>query len=488
MTEVKNDHSPDIKQIRKNLGCIASLEQPLSRDKQLVTTNLGTIIFTPKVSRINSDLEKLYVVLTEAYNLKPESDILHCLKNCQNIIKGVNKTELNQEKPIEKTKKIENKDSIKNLSLSPKNSREESDIDLKKIKTINDIKTVDVVLKKSSKIRSKKIGKILAYFENKTQKLPIIPNYESIFLELEDEYFVVFQYLVSFCSDEITKSENESYIFQLSNFSEIFIEDQIFQNIDFIKGINSFNGFYPIDTVSNSYLISFNTYLFDLSKKSKVVISHNSYHYCEYVCDKLNPTDSKLSKGFILISMIAKLIKTEEYQIICSLLPEFENYLNCHIKKTQQYKDKKFIHFVLGSIFYKFYFLRENIKEEIKKNLSKHTDYYIDSPILLSFVTGVQTFLISTLIEISNKQLRDKIIPVLMLKTFLNFISIHNITKPNTDFHLCINLIDSFHFTNLELEGLKVHLNHKNQIYSLQLTEGLIDNKDLLTQLICIEF
>lgn len=219
-----------------------------------------------------------------------------------------------------------------------------------------------------------------------------------------------------------------------------------------------------------------------MEQKTKGLDFYNFRHYYKNLYDKFKLQNSEITNEIVVIFLIKKLVITEEYQILCLLLPELEEILNCHLKSSNKFIDKKIVHFILGSIFYKFFFLKENIKKEITENMTTHTDYWINSPILLSFVTGMQSFLISTIAYAFDKQKRDLILPILMLKTFLNFISIQSFFYPTTDHYLSISFIDDLSHCNFGEENLKINLKKKNNIYLLELTEGFID-QDIIENL-----
>ncbi|RVD91505.1 hypothetical protein TUBRATIS_20560 [Tubulinosema ratisbonensis] len=220
------------------------------------------------------------------------------------------------------------------------------------------------------------------------------------------------------------------------------------------------------ESMPEKYFFEFCEYKKDFRDKINIVFHHNTYYFAEYMIGcilKKNSLDhisnnvsiiqhsrcseSTNQKAIAIFKLIQKAICNVDFHIICLLIPEFEEIIYLFIKNQITLQNIKFPLFIIGVTIYKLNFLKSNIKNEIKSNKKEHSSIYIESPLLKTFITSVQTILLLTIERKLELYQNIKTYKVLLFKNFLNFISTANIFKKKSDFYFFINFINEKYFT-----------------------------------------
>ncbi|RVD90461.1 hypothetical protein TUBRATIS_31070, partial [Tubulinosema ratisbonensis] len=109
----------------------------------------------------------------------------------------------------------------------------------------------------------------------------------------------------------------------------------------------------------------------------------------------------------------------------------------------------------IGFVLTKFTLLKANIKHELEKNNSKHTPFYLDSPLIKTFITSTQTLMLIVLFEKVKFTLSINTFSALLLKNFLNYVSVRNIYRKDCRTFFFINFITESHFSSVDLKMLR---------------------------------
>lgn len=243
---------------------------------------------------------------------------------------------------------------------------------------------------------------------------------------------------------------------KLNIYCEIIFNDVILENIDFIGEINNFKENVALINLSalQKYIITYNSYMNMYYKNVCIAIHNQSFDFLrKFIFSLENKYKIKFKNEEIVAYLIKFLLNSEEFKILTFLIPELEEIINLLLNGAFSLQSKKFTYFVLGTIFFKFHFLKENIRSEILNN-PMSSDLYINSPMLLSFTTSIQSFLLISLTKNKIIGTNNYALKVLFFKNFINFISVMNIYKKHFEHHFCLNLTKKVFFEKVMFSAL----------------------------------
>ncbi|RVD92573.1 hypothetical protein TUBRATIS_009120 [Tubulinosema ratisbonensis] len=316
---------------------------------------------------------------------------------------------------------------------------------------------------------SKNTNNFLFTLTKKTMEIEI--NLVTVFDELEYKYLIFLEDLIQvFVLSSIKKGLYDTL--QIQKFYDILFDDNIFKNLCFIQKLN----FYPNLMSGHKFLLedyvcAYNDYISDYyiaignifnDQRSKYMVhviddflNNNSKNLPQYAFVFVYRTHENTAKKlYVLTKMIQLITDGDEFKTITLLIPELEEALSILLKQRNTIRNLKLVLFFIGFTMSKFYVLKENIKHEIIKNEQNCTEWYIDSPLIKIFITSIQAFLIIVMERRFQFSLTSRLFSILLLKNFLNYVSLRNIYRGNCANFFIINFIPEKYFEGVELKSL----------------------------------
>ncbi|RVD92574.1 hypothetical protein TUBRATIS_009130 [Tubulinosema ratisbonensis] len=316
---------------------------------------------------------------------------------------------------------------------------------------------------------------IITFLNRFTLTLPLKINYSEVIHKLEMLYMVSIVNLVCVCNG--VNREKCSYfkdVNETRNFYNLIFNFLILEKLDLRNKKNSFA------EISNqalphfmNYISEYNEYIKQYFSQSDNIFNDKTKKYYLPIITRLRQlcifsfsTESinffkasfssklNLESITIFVKLYQKIIETEEFRIINLMIPELEEVLGYLLSCNLTFRNLRTVHFIISFIFCKFLFLEKNIANEIKENMSNHTETYLDSPLLKSFVTSVQTLLLTVFTARIGGFRKVQTFLVLLSKNFLSYISVRNVYRKDFKSHFFINFIEDQNFSLENLEDI----------------------------------
>ncbi|RVD90995.1 hypothetical protein TUBRATIS_25700 [Tubulinosema ratisbonensis] len=306
--------------------------------------------------------------------------------------------------------------------------------------------------------------------------LSLNTRYCRIIKHLESNCSIIFQALVQYSKKD--KNLNKNNIVQredILKFYNLIHNDLIFRNFHFENGENFFSDIETTESFKlKDYGSHYKNYVKEFYDEFKQIFGIVSPKYLKSFLDKfmrLNAIDTPPSltnllrhsflaeetqKAFIVLCKILQnTVKNKDFEIICLLVPEFEEAITLILKEKVTFNNIKFTHYLIGIVMTKLNFLKYNICYELKKYKDNHKASYLESPMLKTFITSVQTLLLIVLSEKVCKIEESLLFKVLILKNFLNYVSVRNIYRREYRNFFLLNFIPKCNFTSVNFGKLK---------------------------------